>query len=135
MRNWLTGYGVLKLLDELTGREVRKHGSTGSNRRCLLTADYTTKPYAHWVEDVMREMFDIDPTAIALEMRDAKGQTYTCYWDCSRDDRACMIGAMQDDDLLDFIAVNKDVVAEILNGEEDDEDGLCEPDTETDSTG
>ncbi len=34
-----------------------------------------------------------------------------------------MIGAMQDDDLLDFLAVNKDVVAEILNGEEDDGDG------------
>ncbi len=70
----------------------------------------------------MREMFDIDPVAIAMEMRDAKSQTYTCYWECSRDDRACMIGAMQDDDLLDFLAVNKDVVAEILNGEEDGED-------------
>ena len=46
-----------------------------------------------------------------------------------------MIGAMQDDDLLDFIAVNKDVVAGILNGEGDDEDGLCESDTETDSEG
>lgn len=33
-----------------------------------------------------------------------------------------MIGAMQDDDLLDFLAVNKDVVAEILNGEGEDED-------------
>ena len=37
-----------------------------------------------------------------------------------------MIGAMQDDDLLDFLAVNKDVVAEILNGEEDSEDGQDE---------
>jgi len=83
----------------------------------------------------MREMFDIDPTAIALEMRDAKGQTYTCYWDCSRDDRACMIGAMQDDDMLEFLTVNKDAIAEILNGEEGDEDGLCEPDSEVDSTG
>ena len=46
-----------------------------------------------------------------------------------------MIGAMQDDDLLDFLAVNKDVVAEILNGEEDGEDGLCESDTEADSEG
>jgi hypothetical protein len=83
----------------------------------------------------MREMFDIDPTAIALEMRDAKGQTYTCYWEVSRDDRACMIGAMQDDDLLDFLAVNKDAVAEILNGEGDDEDGLQDADTEADSEG
>jgi hypothetical protein len=37
-----------------------------------------------------------------------------------------MIGAMQDDDLIDFLAANKDVVAEILNGEEDDEDGQDE---------
>ena len=37
-----------------------------------------------------------------------------------------MIGAMQDDDMLDFLAVNKDVVVEILNGEEDDEDGQGE---------
>ena len=83
----------------------------------------------------MREMFDIDPVAIALEMRDANGKTYTCYWEVSRDDRACMIGAMQDDDLLDFLAVNKDVVTDILNGEEDDEDGLQDADTETDSEG
>ena len=46
-----------------------------------------------------------------------------------------MIGAMQDDDMLEFLSVNKDAIAEILNGEEDGEDGLCEPDTETDSTG
>ena len=46
-----------------------------------------------------------------------------------------MIGAMQDDDLLEFLTVNKDVVAEILNGEEDDEDGLQDADTEADSEG
>ena len=80
-------------------------------------------------------MFDIDPVAIAMEMRDSAGQSYTCYWNCSRDDRACMIGAMQDDDLLDFIAVNKDVIADIMNGEEEDEDGIQDADTEADSEG
>ena len=64
-------------------------------------------------------MFEVDPTSIAMEMRNDKGQTYTCYWEVSRDDRACMIGAMQDDDLLDFIAVNKDVIADIMSGEEE----------------
>lgn len=87
--------------------------------------DYSEKPYAQWIESIARELFDIDPAAIAVEMRDASGQTYTCYWEVSRDDRACMIGAMQDDDLLDFIAVNKDVISDILNGEDGDEDG-CE---------
>lgn len=83
----------------------------------------------------MREMFDIDPTAIALEMADGDGKIYTCYWNVNQNDRACMIDAMHGDSFLDFIAVNKDVISDILNGEEDDEDGLCEPDTEADSTG
>lgn len=83
----------------------------------------------------MREMFDIDPVSIALQMRDANGQTYTCYWNCSRDDMACMIDALHDDALLEFLRVNKDAVAEILNGEEDDEDGLQDADTEADSEG
>ena len=83
----------------------------------------------------MRKMFDIDPTAIAMEMRDADGQTYTCYWNCSRDDRTIMIDAMRDDGLLEFFRVNRHELLDILNGEEDDEDGLCESDTETDSEG
>lgn len=70
-----------------------------------------------------------------MEMRDANGQTYTCYWNCSRDDRACMIGGMKDDDMLDFIAVNADTILEILNGEDGDEDGLQDSDTEADSEG
>ncbi len=71
----------------------------------------------------MREMFDIDPVAVAMQMRDADGKTYTCYWNCSRDDRSCMVGAMEDDDLVEFFRAYKDDIAAILNGEEDDEDG------------
>lgn len=70
----------------------------------------------------MREMFDIDPTAIAMEMTNANGNIYTCYWNVNQNDRACMIDAMHGDNLLDFIAVNKDVISDILNGEESDED-------------
>jgi acetyl esterase/lipase len=87
------------------------------------------------MEETVQHLFDIDPVAIAMQMRDATGQIYTCYWNVSRDDRACMIGGMQDDDMLDFIAANKDTILEILNGEEDDEDGIQDADTEADSEG
>ena len=100
-----------------------------------MTVDYTTKPYAKWIEETIQQLFGIDPVAIAMEMRDANGQTYTCYWNCSRDDRACMIGGMKDDDMLDFLAVNADTIMEILNGEEDGGDGLQDTDTEADSEG
>lgn len=87
------------------------------------------KPYAHWLEDTLRELFDIDPVSIAMEMIDADGQLYTCYWNTSRDGRAQMIGGMQDDDLLDLLRNNRDAILEILNDEEVDDDGLCEADT------
>jgi len=106
-----------------------------TGRRGWLNTEFEAKPYTPWLEQTFRELIDIDPVAIAMEMRDAEGKTYTCYWNCSRDDRACMIGGMKDDDMLDFIAVNNDVIMELLNGEEGDEDGLCEPDTEADSEG
>lgn len=99
------------------------------------TIDYTTKPYAQWVEDTMREMFDIDPVAIAMEMRDSAGQVFTCYWNCDRNDMACMIDSLKDDSIIEFLRTNRDVVNEILNGEDGDEDGLCKPDTEADSEG
>lgn len=80
-------------------------------------------------------MFEIDPESIAMQMRGKDGMTYTCYWNCSRDDRATMVGAMQDDDILDFLRANKEIVQEIIMEEGDDGDGLCETDTEADSEG
>ena len=37
--------------------------------------------------------------------------------------------------MLDFLAVNADTILEILNGEDGDEDGLQDADTEADSEG
>ena len=37
--------------------------------------------------------------------------------------------------MLDFLAVNADTILEILNGEDGDEDGLQDTDTEADSEG
>ena len=98
-----------------------------------MEKDFTTRPYAKWLEDVVREMVGIDPVSVGMEMIDADGQVYTCYYNTSRDDRACMIGGMEDADKLDWIKVNKALIMEILN--EDDDDGLCEADTEADSEG
>lgn len=95
--------------------------------------DYQTKPYARWVEQMLTEMFDIDPTSIALEMRDEEGQTYTCYYNTSSNDRAIMIDAMQDDAKLEWVRNNKEAILELLEEDEDDEE--LEPDTEADSEG
>lgn len=91
--------------------------------------------FVPWLESVIKEVFDIDPVAIAMQMRDKDGKPYTCYWEVSPDDRAIMIDAMKDDARMDWLRNNKDLVLEILNEEEVDDDGLFEDDTETDSDG
>lgn len=95
--------------------------------------DYQTKPYARWVEQMLTEMFEIDPESIALEMRDEEGKTYTCYYNTSSNDRAIMIDAMQDDAKLEWVRNNKEAILELLEEDEDDEE--LEPDTEADSEG
>ena len=84
----------------------------------------------------MRDMFEIDPVSIALQMRDNTGQTYTSYWQCSRDDLAIMADAIAEDKIISLLRDSRDTLREILDGEEEeDDDGLCEPDTEADSEG
>ena len=98
-----------------------------------MADDFSTRPYAQWLEDTIRELVSIDPLCIAMQMRDEEGKTYTCYWNCNRNDRAVMVDAIHDDDLLDLIRNNKELILDILN--EEDDDGLCEADTEADSQG
>lgn len=101
----------------------------------MLTADFDSAPFSPWLESVVKELFDINPVSIAMQMRDADEKVYTCYWNVSANDRAVMIDALADDGKLDWLRENRDLVLEILNDEEGEEDGLCESDTETDSEG
>ena len=86
------------------------------------------------MESVIKELYDIQPTCVMMLMRSEEGKTFSCYWNVSADDRAIMIDAMNYDGLSEWIRDNRDEINAILNGEED-EDGLSETDTETDSTG
>ena len=99
------------------------------------TDNFADKPYASFVEEMVKNMFDINPTCISMQMRDVEGKTYTCYWETSPDDRAIMIDAMRDDAFFDWIENNKDAIKAILEEEGDEGDEPCEPDTEADSEG
>lgn len=80
-------------------------------------------------------MFDIDPVCIAMQIRDATGQSYTSYWNCSQDDRAILEDALRQDGLFEWVRNNRDSIIEILNREEDEADGQEETDTSADSEG
>ena len=109
--------------------------NTKTQRRRLRTIDYTTKPYARWLEEVLPQMIEFDPVSIGIVMILPDESTGTVYYNVDRRDMAIMQQAIADDSLADYLRVNADIIAQILSGEEDEEDGICEPDTETDSEG
>lgn len=80
-------------------------------------------------------MVELDPESIGIVMILPDGTTGTVYYNADRRDMAIMRQAIDDDSMADFLRTNADIIAKILSGEEDDADGLCEPDTETDSEG
>lgn len=82
---------------------------------------FEDKPYAEWLESVLRDLYGVNPNAIALQMRDDKGKTYTCYWQVSDDDRAIMMDAMRQDGLWSFIEANREAIAELLSEGDEDE--------------
>ena len=98
------------------------------------TIDWTTLPYAEWLETCISELVKATPVAIAMEMVGVDGNVLTCYYNTSPNDLACMIDAMRDDARFEFIKNNADEILAMLNGEDDEEE--CEnDDVEDDSEG
>jgi len=95
------------------------------------TDDWTSAPYAPWLEECIQELVKADPCAIAMSLIDKDGLVSTCYYNTSPNDRACMIDAMRDDARWEWLYANKEEVRAIL--EDEDEDELQDADTESDS--
>ena len=88
--------------------------------------EITNKPYAQWLEASIKELFDIEPVAISMQMLDAEGAAYTCYWNVAPNDRAIMMDALREDGYREYIRNNKEEIREIMDedeGEDDDNDG------------
>ena len=81
---------------------------------------FQDKPYAKFVEDTIPRMFEVDPRAISMQMRDNYGQTFTCYWNCDCDDLAIIQDALREDHLMEFFRNNREELSSILNGEEEE---------------
>lgn len=93
-----------------------------------MSEGWENRPYAQWLENAVKLLVEVDPDSIAMEMTDADGKIYTCYWNTSQNDRAQFIGAMQDDDRMEWVMNNREAILDILrendgDGEENDEDG------------
>lgn len=91
-----------------------------------MSNDWTSKPYASWLEETIRELVKANPVSIAMEIVDETGMVFTCYYNASPNDRACMIDAMRDDARWEWLTNNREEIMAILSeegdGEEDDDE-------------
>lgn len=80
-------------------------------------------PYYEWLEAVMAELAKSEVRAISLEVVYEDGTVSTQYWNVNRGDRALMMAAMEEAQIMDTIADNRDVLMQILEMDDDDEEG------------
>lgn len=81
--------------------------------------DYTEKPYAGWMEEVLPQMVELDPVSIGIVAIMQDGTTGTAYFNTDNVERTIMVKAILEDALIDFVTLNRDYICSILN--EDDE--------------
>jgi hypothetical protein len=79
-------------------------------------------PYYEWLEAVMGELAKSEVKAISLEVVYDDGTVSTQYWNVNRGDRALMMAAMEEAQIMDTIADNRDVLMAILEGEDEEDD-------------
>ena len=85
--------------------------------------DWTNAPYAEWIEDVIREMVQMNPCSIAMVMITEDGDVSTCSYNVNMNDRDIMIGAMQDENRMRWFKEHREELASILSDDWiDDED-------------
>ena len=87
--------------------------------------EFEAQEYFHWLEGVMRELSVMEVKAISIEVVESDGSTSTRYWNTTTSDRAMMMAAMEEAQVVDLIADNREMILALLNGEEDD-DSLCD---------
>lgn len=97
---------------------------TKGRRGVYMAVEY---PYYEWLESVMTDLASERVKAISLEIVNEEGEVSTQYWNCNRGDRALMMAAMEEAQIMDTLMDNRDILLSIIEGEEleeeEEEDG------------
>lgn len=101
------------------------HDNNSSTRDNPTSApDFESHPYFSWLESVIRDIASENPKAISIEVVLDDGSCSTRYFNCNRGDRALMMAAMEEAQIIETIADYKEEILEILNGEGEDDDSM-----------
>ena len=88
--------------------------------------DFTKLPYAKWLEDGLREIFNHKAQSICITAFNEDGTSTTGYWNTSAMDKCAVAVQLIMDAALDTVLDNIDLVREALD-EYDEEAGLDPP--------
>lgn len=86
-------------------------------------------PFFEWLENVLRDIVEEHPKSVSIESVDDDGNVATRYFNVNRGDRALMMAAMQEAQIMDTISDYREEIVEILNSEDEEyeEEGVeCE---------
>lgn len=84
--------------------------------------DYASKPYAQFLEEALLDMVKHDPVSIAFVCILPDGSIGTTYYNCDCTDIVLMENAMSKDEHLLWMKVNADLIAETLEGLDEEDD-------------
>ncbi len=79
-------------------------------------------PYYDWLESVMTDLAAENVRAISMEVVNEEGECSTQYWNVSRGDRALMMVAMEEAQIMETLMDNRDELLAILEGDDEEED-------------
>lgn len=79
-------------------------------------------PYYDWLESVMTQLAGEKVRAISLEVVNEEGKAVTRYWNCNLGDRALMMAAMEEAQIMNTLMDNRDMLLAIIEGEEEEDE-------------
>ena len=90
--------------------------------------DYSSKPYAEWIDKSIRQLFDLDPDAIYIGVI-KDGEVGSLIWKIGKDERSMLIQEILALGVFEVIANSKDKITDMLietlrekMGDEDEEE-------------
>lgn len=79
--------------------------------------DYQNKPYSKWLDDMIIELFDMDPASIAIVTINKDGTMATTYFNMHNGDRVTAMRAMLQDSILEYVRLNANLIVDLLREE------------------
>lgn len=81
--------------------------------------DFTKKKYAEWLEEILPQLFELDPESIGIVAIMKDWTQATSYFNCDNSDRVQMVRSIFQDCLKDWIIVNADMIRGIFDSDDD----------------